>query len=431
MVRQVKKDLLKTPRGTRDLLGEEVLLWEKIERVAAELARFYGFKKIQTPHFEHAELFEASLGEASDIVEKQMYTFRTRGGDRLTLRPEGTVQLVRAYFEHGMQALPQPIMLYYSGSFFRHESPQKGRFREFGQFGLEILGEEGAVADATIIRVSQLILQELKLTSVLELNTIGDKECRPAYRKDLVSYYKKHFNYLCKDCKRRLKDNPLRLLDCKETTCRELRDKAPQMIEYVCEECKNHFKGVLDFMDALELPYRLNPYLVRGLDYYTRTVFELVSEITTEETPRRLEVGGGGRYDYLAPVLASKELPAAGVALGLDRIAELLREGGEGDGSERAKVFLIQLGEVAKRKSLSLMEDFRKAKIPLAQSLSKDSLRGQLKIAAKVGAQFSLILGQKEAMDGSIIIRDMDSGAQEALPFSKVVERLRLKIKNR
>ncbi len=431
MVRQVKKDLLKTPRGTRDLLGEEVLLWEKIERAAAELARFYGFKKIQTPHFEHAELFEASLGEASDIVEKQMYTFRTRGGDRLTLRPEGTVQLVRAYFEHGMQALPQPIMLYYSGSFFRHESPQKGRFREFGQFGLEILGEEGAVADATIIRVSQLILQELKLTSVLELNTIGDKECRPAYRKDLVSYYKKHFNYLCKDCKRRLKDNPLRLLDCKETTCRELRDKAPQMIEYVCEECKNHFKGVLDFMDALELPYRLNPYLVRGLDYYTRTVFELVSEITTEETPRRLEVGGGGRYDYLAPVLASKELPAAGVALGLDRIAELLREGGEGDGSERAKVFLIQLGEVAKRKSLSLMEDFRKAKIPLAQSLSKDSLRGQLKIAAKVGAQFSLILGQKEAMDGSIIIRDMDSGAQEALPFSKVVERLRLKIKNR
>ncbi|MDP3784613.1 MAG: histidine--tRNA ligase [bacterium] len=431
MPRQVKKDLLKTPRGTRDLLGEEVLLREKIERTAEELAKFYGFKKIRTPHFEHAELFEASLGEASDIVEKQMYTFRTRGGDRLTLRPEGTVQLVRAYFEHGMQALPQPIMLYYSGSFFRHESPQKGRFREFGQFGLEILGEEGAVADATIIRVTQLILQELKLAPVLELNTIGDRECRPAYRKDLVSYYKKHFNYLCKDCKRRLKDNPLRLLDCKETTCRELRGKAPQMIEYVCEECKNHFKGVLDFMDALELPYRLNPYLVRGLDYYTRTVFEFVSELTAEETPRRFEVGGGGRYDYLAPVLASKELPAAGCALGLDRIAELLREGGEEtSGAERAQVFLIQLGEVAKRKSLSLMEDFRKAKIPLAQSLSKDSLRGQLKIAAKVGAQFSLIMGQKEAMDGTIIIRDMDSGAQEALPFSKVVERLRLKIKN-
>ncbi len=431
MARQVKQDLLKTPRGTRDLLGDEVLLREKIERVAEELAKFYGFRKILTPHFEHAELFEASLGEASDIVEKQMYTFRTRGGDRLTLRPEGTVPLVRAYFEHGMQALPQPIMLYYCGSFFRHESPQKGRFREFGQFGLEILGEDGPVADATIIRVAQLILQELGLAPVLELNTIGDRECRPAYRKDLVSYYKKHFNYLCKDCKRRLKDNPLRLLDCKETTCRELRDKAPQMIEYVCEECKNHFKGVLDFMDALELPYRLNPYLVRGLDYYTRTVFEFAAEITAEEGPRRLEIGGGGRYDYLAPVLASKELPAAGVALGLDRIAELLREGGEEERSERAKVFLIQLGEVAKRKSLSLMEDFRKAKIPLAQSLSKDSLRGQLKIAAKVGAEFSLIMGQKEAMDGTIIIRDMDSGAQEALPFSKVVERLRLKIKSR
>ncbi len=407
------------------------MLFEKIERAAENLARFYGFKKIKTPHFEHAELFEASLGEASDIVEKQMYTFRTRGGDRLTLRPEGTVPLVRAYFEHGMQALPQPLMFYYSGSFFRHESPQKGRFREFGQFGLEILGEEGAVADATIIRVSQLILQELKLAPVLELNTIGDKECRPAYRKELVTYYRKHINYLCKDCKRRLKDNPLRILDCKEPACRELREKAPQMIEYVCEECKNHFKAVLDFMDALELPYRLNPYLVRGLDYYTRTVFEFTVETNAEGISRRLEIGGGGRYDHLAPVLASKELAASGVALGLDRIAELLREGGEGaDGTERAKVFLIQLGEAAKRKSLSLMEDFRKAKIPLAQSLSKDSLRGQLKIAAKVGADFSLIMGQKEAMDGTIIIREMDSGAQEALPFSKVIERLRLKIKS-
>ncbi|MDP3762578.1 MAG: histidine--tRNA ligase [bacterium] len=426
---KVKKELVKTARGTRDIWGDEILIWDKIRTVAEELAKFYGFKKIETPHFEHAELFEASLGGTTDVVEKQMYSFRTRGGDRLVLRPEGTVPSVRAYFENGMASLPQPVMLYYSGSFFRHETPQKGRHREFGQFGLEILGEEGAVADASVIRVMSLIFEELSLAPVLELNTIGDKECRPAYKKELAGHYRKHFNYICKDCKRRLKENPLRLLDCKETSCREIRDKAPQMIEYVCEECKNHFKEVLDFMDTLEIPYRLAPYLVRGFDYYTRTVFEFAMDATEQD--KRIELGGGGRYDYLAQVLASKDLPAAGGGLGIDRIAELLKERGGSFAGEAAKVFLIQLGEAAKKKSLKLLEEFRKARIPLAQSLSKDSIRGQLKIAAKLGVSYSLIIGQKEAMDGTIIIRDMDSGSQEALPVGKVIERIKLKVKMR
>ena len=445
---KVKKELLKTARGTRDIWGDEILIWDKIRTVAEELAKFYGFKKIETPHFEHAELFGASLGETTDIVEKQMYIFRTRGGDSLVLRPEGTVPSVRAYFENGMASLPQPVMLYYSGSFFRHESPQKGRFREFGQFGLEILGEDLAVADATVIRIAGLIFKELGLETVLELNTIGDKECRPAYRRELVIYYRKHFNYLCKDCKRRLKENPLRLLDCKEESCLNLKKNAPQMIEYVCDECKNHFKDVLDFMDALEISYRLNPHLVRGLDYYTRTVFEFAVDATEQDKPaspdarsdsetrqasqgRRVELGGGGRYDYLAQILASKDLPAVGVSLGIDRIAELLKERGGNFSGEAAKVFLIQLGEAAKKKSLKLLEEFRKAGIPLAQSLSKDSIRGQLKIAAKLGASYSLIIGQKEAMDGTIIIRDMDSGSQEALPVGKVIERIKLKVKMR
>lgn len=428
MISKVKKEILKTPRGTRDWWGEELLVSEKIQKIAAQLARFYGFQKIKTPHFEHAELFEASLGEMTDLVEKQMYNFRTRGGDRLVLRPEGTVPAVRAYFEDGMPAWPQPVMLYYLGSFFRHESPQKGRFREFGQFGLEILGEEGAVADAMVIRVSQLLFEDLKLAPVLELNTVGDKECRPHYKKELVTYYKKHLNYLCKDCKRRLKENPLRLLDCKEEGCRELRAKAPQMLEYVCEECKAHFKEVLDFMDALEIPYRLNPYLVRGLDYYTRTVFEFA----VEEEGKRMELGGGGRYDGLSEVLSGKELRAAGVAIGIDRLVELVK--GEAQtflALENPKVFLIQLGEAAKKQSLKLIEEFRKAQIPLAQTLSKDSLRGQLKVAQKLAVLYSLILGQKEAMDGTIIIRDMDSGAQEALPYQKVIERIKFKIKAR
>lgn len=437
---KVKKELLQTPRGTRDLLEPELLIWRRIQKVAGELSRYYGFQEIQTPHLEHTELFFSSLGESTDVVEKQIYTFKTRGGDSLALRPEGTVPMVRAYFENGLGSWPQPVMLYYSGSFFRHETPQKGRFREFGQFGLEILGEDLAVAEATIIRVFALIFKELGIEANLELNTLGDKECRPQWRKELAAFYRKHFEKLCKDCKRRFKENPLRLLDCKEPSCQEFKAKAPQMIEYVCQECKAHFKDVLEFMDALEIPYRLNPHLVRGFDYYTRTVFEFVTAIKTKdekgaETERRLEIGGGGRYDYLAQVLASKELPAAGGALGIDRLAEILgalwldKDIAELVKMEKPKVFLIQLGMAAKRKTLAMMEEFRKAKIPLSQSLAKDSLRGQLRLAAKLGVPFSLIMGQKEAMDNTIIIRDMDSGLQEALPIQKALERLKLKLK--
>lgn len=438
MSSKVKKELLKTPRGTRDLLESELLVVRKIQKTAQELSSYYGFQEIQTPHFEHAELFGASLGESTDVVEKQMYTFRTRGGDALVLRPEGTVPAVRAYFEHGLGSWPQPVMLYYSGSFFRHESPQKGRFREFNQFGLEILGEELAVAEATIIRVCSLIFKELGIETSLELNTLGDKECRPTWKKELVAFYRKHFEKLCKDCKRRFKENPLRLLDCKEPSCQEFKAKAPQMLEYVCEECKAHFKEVLEFMDSLELPYRLNPQLVRGFDYYTRTVFEFVTTVKTETEgeagTKRVELGGGGRYDYLAQVLAGKDLAAAGAALGIDRIAELfLSRLEEKDRAqlktEKPPVFLIQLGMAAKRKILSLMEDFRKARIPLAQSLSKDSLRGQLRLASQLGVEFSLIMGQKEALEGTIIIRNMDSGMQETLPVAKALERLKMKFK--
>ncbi|MEK9166562.1 MAG: histidine--tRNA ligase [Patescibacteria group bacterium] len=436
MPQRVKKDLLKSPRGTRDLFGDELSRFDFIRSRFGEIASYYGFQKIQTPHIEHSDLFTASLGEATDIVEKQMYTFRTRGGDQLTLRPEGTIPAVRAYFENGMQAWPQPVMLYYSGSYFRHESPQRGRFREFGQVGLEVLGDSDAIADATVIRVADLAIKEMGISAQLELNTLGDKECRPGYRKELSNYYRKHFNYLCKDCKRRFKENPLRLLDCKENSCLELKKNAPQMLEYVCKECKDHFKAVLDFMDSLEIPYLLNPYLVRGLDYYTRTVFEFVATLggkegqaeNAAEKVERLEVGGGGRYDYLAEILAGKSLPAAGCALGVDRLSEVLREGGVVPPTEEAKVFLIQLGDVAKRKSLALVEEFRKAGLRLAQSLAKDSIRGQLRVADKLGVEYSIILGQKEAMDGTVILRDMSSGIQETLPLPKLIERLKNKI---
>ena len=437
---KIKKELLQTARGTRDLKGPELAMWRRVTDIAESTARYYGFAEIRTPHFEHSELFSASLGESSDIVEKEMYTFRTRGGDSLTLRPEGTVPVVRAYFEHGMQADPQPILLYYNSAFFRHEAPQKFRFREFGQFGLEVLGEDLAVAEASLIRVFSLMLKEMGIEATLEINTMGDKKCRPAWRKELVAYYRKHVEKLCKDCKRRYKENPLRLLDCKEPQCQEFKSKAPAMLEYVCDDCKAHFKEVLEFMDALELPYRLNSTLVSGLDYYTRTVFEFVTIVKTKkedgtEEDKRVEVGGGGRYDYLGQVLAGKDLAAAGGAMGLDRVVQILLERmdenaqAEFTKAEKPKVFLIQLGMAAKRKTLALMEEFRKSKIPLAQSLSKDSIRGQLRLASKLGAEYSLIMGQKEALEGSVIIRDMDSGMQETMQVNRAIERLKLKIK--
>lgn len=458
-----KKELLQTPKGTRDILPHDIPFWGYAESRAREIATYYGFKPIRTPHIEKQEIFSVTLGGTSDVVEKQMYSFRTRGGDALALRPEGTVPAIRSFMEHGMQSWPQPVMLTYNGSFFRHESPQKGRFREFGQIGLEIIGEEGAIADATVIRVTSLIVSELNIGQfIVHINTLGDKACRPNYRKELVNYYRRKINYLCKDCKRRLKENPFRLLDCKEEKCVEMKKDAPQMIEYVCDNCKKHFREVLEYLDKLAVPYYLNPHLVRGLDYYSRTVFEIfleqpADEIRSSEAARVAEKSddapnegktdalvvdkpesapkdqapglalvAGGRYDYLAELLGGKKLPGVGAAMGTDRLVEELSK----KRPEIAKVgapniFLIQLGPLAKQQSLVLLEEFRKMHLSVASSLAKDSLKAQLRIADIAGAQFALILGQKEAIDGMIIIRDMRSGVQETVVQSKIAEHIR------
>jgi len=439
-----KKDILQTPKGTRDILPGDFYIWKKVEDKISGVLEYYGFKPIRTPHFEHTEIFIASLGEATEVVEKQMYSFKTRGGDSLTLRPEGTVPIMRSYLEHGMKTWPQPVMLYYSGSFFRHESPQKGRFREFGQFGAEIIGDAGSVADATIIRILTLALEELGLKSfTVHVNTLGDKECRGAYKKELTQYFRKKANYLCKDCKNRLKKNPLRILDCDKEECSEIKEGAPQMIEYVCNECKTHFKEVLEFLDELKVPYYLNHHLVRGLDYYSRTVFEIVfdddsdsaknaekQEEKNKDHSKKLALAGGGRYDYLAKALSGKDVPGTGGAIGLDRVIDLIKKLNINVLRQRPpKFFLIQLGSYAKRKSLSLMEDFRKSSIPLAQSFSRDSITSQLKIASKLGVDYALILGQKEAMDEAIIVRSMSDGIQETIPIAKLLDHIKKKLK--
>ncbi|MBU2109406.1 histidine--tRNA ligase [Patescibacteria group bacterium] len=427
------KIILQTPKGMHDILPKEYAFYKAVYDKAEEIANYYGFMPIVTPHLEKTELFSASLGNTSDIVEKQMYTLKTRGGDKLVLRPEGTAPIMRSYIENGMHAWPQPVMFQYSGSFFRHEKPQKGRFREFQQFGLEIIAEEKPVAEAIIIKVLSLILEELNIRPIIvHVNSLGDKECRGLYRKELIAYYRKKINQVCKNCKKRYERNPLRLLDCKEEKCIEIKGGAPQMLDYLCSNCKQHFKEVLEFMDSGDIPYFLNAHLVRGLDYYSRTVFEIFEERPEYQNENNngssLALAAGGRYDYLAHALSNKNLPAAGGALGVDRIVQLMMEREITIKAVKTpKIFFIQLGTAAKYKSLKIIEMFRKAHIPIMQSISKDTLKSQLRIASKLNMAYALILGQKEALENSIIVKDMDSGTQDTIAIEKVVEYIKHK----
>lgn len=425
----MKKPKFQGPTGMHDILPEEQKYFQKIEDTCQEIANFYGFQRIETPILEETELFSKGIGLATDIVGKQMFTLRTKGGDYLTLRPEGTAPVVRAYIEKGMQNLPQPIKLWYFGPFFRYEHPQAGRFRQFWQFGFEVLGEENSVLDAQIIQIFYNILRELKLKDLIaQVNSIGDSQCRPYYKKLLTSYFRSRESSLCLDCRRRLRENPLRILDCKEEKCQQIRAQAPQILDHLCENCHQHFKEVLEFLDELELPYHLDPYLVRGLDYYTKTVFEIVEDSPEGKTQGSLT--GGGRYDALVKLLGGKETPAVGGAGGVERIIQLMKTKAIRFPKEKAaEIFLAQLGELAKRKSLKLIEDFREAKILVGESLGRDSLKAQLKIADRIGTKYTLILGQKEALEGNIIIRDMKTGKQETVKLDKVISELKKRLK--
>jgi len=418
----MKKPKIQSPTGMHDILPEDQKYFQKIYQIIEEIADFYHFQKIDTPILEDTELFTKGIGLATDIVQKEMFSFRTKGKDNLTLRPEGTAPVARAYIQYGMQNWPQPVKLWYFGPFFRYERPQLGRFRQFWQFGFEVLGEASPVIDVQIIQIFYNILKELKLKNlIIEVNSIGNSFCRSYYKKLLVNYSNSRLNSFCPNCRKRLKTNPLRILDCKEEKCKRTISQAPQVLDYLCENCHKHFKNVLEFLDDLELPYRLNPYLVRGLDYYTKTVFEIFNEEKTdsEEMPRNA-LAGGGRYDNLTKMLGGKSTPATGGAVGIERIVALMKEKAVKFSKEKSvQVFLAQLGDLAKRKSLKLIEDFRAAKILTAESLGRDSLKSQLKIADKLGARYTLILGQKEALDEVVIIRDMKNGSQETIKLEK------------
>ncbi|MBI1984831.1 MAG: histidine--tRNA ligase [Candidatus Wildermuthbacteria bacterium] len=415
-----------------DILPEDQQYISKIWSVVNDLAKFYGFSKIDTPVLEDALLYEKGTGAGTDIVEKQMFLLKTKGGDLLALRPEFTPGIVRAYTEHGMMNLPQPVKLYTYGPLFRYEHPQAGRFRQFNQIDFEVFGEQSSAIDAQIIQMFYTILKELKFTHlIIEVNSIGDSQCRPYYKKLLSNFLRPRQYSLCSECRRRIKENPLRVLDCKEEKCQRVKAQAPQIIDHLCEECKMHFKSLLEFLDEADLPYHLDPYLVRGLDYYTKTVFEIFPERGAEDGEGRPSaLAGGGRFDSLVKLLGGRDVPASGAAAGVERIAAIMRSKGLLQASENtARVFLAQLGDSAKKKTVKLLEDLRKANINTAESLGRDSLRAQLGRADKLGVEFTLILGQKEVLDNTIVIRKMDTGAQETVKLDHVVEELKKRLR--
>ena len=416
------------PKGMRDIIGDQYYGFQGFFEKAQEVALYYGFKPIETPMMEHEEIFTSTIGEGTDIVDKEMYTLKTKGGDKLSLRPEHTAPLMRSYIENGMQNMPQPVMFYQYGPIFRHDKPQKGRYRQFYQFDIDCLGSDKSIMDALVIKAGMTMLEEAGAKNLsIDINSIGDKECRNSYVKELVSYYKKNLSSLPAIDRERLKTNPLRILDSKEEKTKEININAPDAISFLCGPCKKHFKEVLEYLEEMGINYNINKNLVRGLSYYTRTVFEVYTENEPkegEEATGPTQVASGGRYDYLAKSLGGKkDVPAVGFSIGVDRVVEsswykklcprILK---------KPKIYFIQLGAEAKLKSLNVIEILRKAHVPIAQSISKDSLGSQLGVAERLGIPYAIIFGVKEALENAVIVRNMTNRSQETVKLDKLIE---------
>jgi len=431
--------LLQPPRGMRDILPQDQPYWQQVRRVTEKAAADFGYRRIDIPLVEFMNLFSRSIGEGTDIVEKEMYSFSTKGGEKVTLRPEFTAGVARAYVQHGMHVAPKPVKLYYIGSCYRYDRPQEGRFREFFQFGCEALGEQDPVLDAQMIQMGWRVIFQLGIRNVkVYVNSIGCPACQKSFRNLLVHYFESKKQKLCIDCKRRLEVNPLRILDCKEDKCVQVKVNAPQSIDHLCDDCRIHFKELLEYLEELEIPFELDSTLVRGLDYYTKTIFEFIPTLPSrdesvsenEERIKKNALGGGGRYDGLVKMLGGEDTPAVGFSLGLDRlVAEMKKLGAKFYREPKPKVFLAQLGTFAKRKSLRMFEALERAGVMVAESFGRGSLKSQLKVADRLGVEITLILGQKEALDGTVIVKDMASGNQEIIDAEKMVDEVKKRLK--
>lgn len=411
---------IKSIRGFHDILPENIKRWHFIENTAKRIFELYGFSEIRMPVLEFTDVFARSLGTTTDIVEKEMYTFTDRDGSSLTLRPEGTAGVVRAYIEDSMHAKSAVSKLYYTGMMFRHERPQKGRFRGFYQIGAELIGPEEPASDAELIAMLWKFFEEIDLTQFLELeiSSLGDENCRPQYKEKLVKYFTPHKDELCEDCQRRLQVNPLRILDCKQNKCKELAADAPSMLDNLCGDCKSHFNSVKENLDTVGIPYKINPKIVRGLDYYTRTVFE----ITTNELGSQNAVAAGGRYDGLVKELGGPDTAAVGFAMGIERIV-LLQEKAIPEGFQKnVDVFIAHLGDEAKKAAFPLAYGLRKNGISVETDYGTKSLKSQMKRADKLGANFTFIIGEEELQKGVVKVRNMNESKEEDINLEDIVK---------
>ena len=412
----------KAPRGTTDLLPAEQRYWRYVESKAVELCRKYGYSRLDTPVFEDSRLFARSVGEGTDIIDKETYTFEDRGGDSVTLRPEGTAPVCRAYLEHGMHNLPQPVRLYYFCPVFRYDRPQAGRYREHHQFGVENLGDEDPLVDAEVIELAWRLMFALGLESVsLHINSIGDGKCRPGYLGALREYYAGHVSELCRDCHTRRERNPLRLLDCKQDSCQLLGTHAPRSVDHLCAGCQDHWDQLQRYLGRIDIPYRVDHRLVRGLDYYTRTVFE----IQPAQEGAQSTICGGGRYDGLIEQLGGRPTAGIGFATGMERIILNLKRQEAQVGDEPAPRYIVaSAGEGTRDAALHIASRMRHAGVGAILSSGSRSLRGQLRHANALGVNYVVIVGEEELARDQISVRDMVNGGQETRPMEQFFEEL-------
>jgi histidyl-tRNA synthetase len=419
--------LFRAPRGTQDILPEDQDYWSLVRNKAAEVCRLYQYSRIDTPILEQTDLFLRSVGDTTDIVEKQMYTFQDRGGDQITLRPEGTAPVCRAYIEHGMQDWPQPVRLYYVGPIFRYERPQKGRLRQHHQFGVEAIGDASAEFDLQVITLAGRFYDSLGLKELtLQLNSIGCRVCRSAYVREVQEYYANRVEGLCVDCKSRLSRSPLRLLDCKNPSCQAAINEAPRILSHLCQDCAKHLEFLKDGLDKQRIAFQINPYLVRGLDYYTRTVFEF----QPSDVGGQSAIGGGGRYDDLIEQLGGRPTPGVGFATGLERvILNMKKQSIPANVDTARKVWIASADEEGRRVAPADAKRLHDEQISATYASGNLSLKSQLGRANSSGANYVIIIGANEIASGTRTIRIMESGEQIQMAEASTVDYLKEQLK--
>lgn len=414
------------PKGTKDMLPGEAYRWHWVEALMRGIAGTYGYREIRTPIFEHTELFLRGVGDTTDIVQKEMYTFEDKGGRSITLKPEGTAGAVRAYIENGLQNEPQPVKMYYISPIFRYERPQKGRLREHHQFGVEVFGAAEPTVDAEVISLAQNVLTGIGIKKLsLEINSVGCPECRAVYHEKLKEYLKDRLTDMCGTCRERFDRNPLRILDCKVEGCKAIVKDAPKMIDYLCEDCKGHFTRVQECLTAAGIGFGVNPLIVRGLDYYTKTVFEFISD----DIGAQATVCGGGRYDTLVETLGGAATPGMGFGMGIERLLLVMEALGiEIPAPSQCDVFIVTIGDAAREKGFALLSELRKAGIAADMDHIGRGVKAQFKYADKLGARYVLTLGEDEIAKGKVQCKDMRTGGEQGLVMDTATDYLKIKM---